>query len=112
MNKEWNEYTDTTLLEETVGDILSKLPWENLKRDELKDNVLAIIDSYEGRQEEIRLICIYWLLSSGLLDYKVHKKFRDDSRIFYKMITISRSIMNGMIKKENIHASLPPATKH
>ncbi|WP_426575264.1 hypothetical protein ACP179_00415 (plasmid) [Xenorhabdus stockiae] len=113
MNKEWNEYKDKTLLEETVGDILSELPWENFNnREKLRDNVLEIINRYEGRQEEMRLICVYWLLSCGLLENHVYKKFQGDSRIFYKMIAISRSIMNGVIKKENIHISLPPAKRN
>lgn len=109
MSSQWNKYADKSLIEETVANILLNLPWESDDRNGLKDKVLAIIDSYDGRQEEMRIICIHWLLSD-LLQYEEKAKFQDNVMIIYKMMSIARYIMNNAIKKIDTH--ILPAQKH
>ncbi|MCC8380081.1 hypothetical protein [Xenorhabdus sp. PB30.3] len=109
MSSEFTKYDNESVFEDTISDILLNLPWKSHSATELKKEIFAIIESYQGVQGEVRAVCIYWLLYDEYID-ETKKKLKEDSKIYNKMEIMARMIINIAIERIDTKISL--ATKH
>ncbi|WP_340615850.1 hypothetical protein [Xenorhabdus entomophaga] len=105
MNSELPEYNGETVFEDIIANTLLNLPWESDTALELRDKVFEIINSYEGNQGAMRIICLYWLLSDQH-EYEEKTNLLNNQTITERMEIVARILMNAALKEMDIQISL------